>query len=169
MVNLGIQENAWRWMLGAELIPATLYFCLLFLLPESPRWLVMKDRCEDAKQVLARIMPTEKVSAQIAEIKATIEDASETFIQRFRQTLKPKLRFALTVGIIIGIAQQVSGINAIYFYAPTIFEQSGVGRDAAFTQAVMIGITNVVFTLLAIAMVDKLGRKPLLVGGLLGV
>lgn len=166
---LAINEHAWRWMLGAETLPAFAYFCLLFLVPESPRWLVIKGRIEEARDVIARLVPVEQVSTQLEEIRNTASESLEPVWERFKQCLHPGMRFALTIGIIIGIAQQITGINAIYFYAPTIFEQSGVGTDAAFTQAIWIGLTNIVFTILAMVLIDKLGRKPLMVAGLTGV
>ena len=169
VIWLGLDQHTWRWMLGAELIPALAYFFLLLGIPESPRWLALNDKRAKAKIVLAQLVSPADAAKQLQEICAVIHNKPAPFFKRLRQTLGPKTRFALIIGIIIAVAQQVSGINAVYFYAPTIFEQSGVGTNAAFTQAVWIGIINVVFTLLAIMLIDKLGRKPLLIGGLLGV
>lgn len=168
VIELGVDQNTWRWMLGAELIPATLYFLLLLGVPESPRWLALKGKTEAARNILAKLYPAETLEKELAAIKQSSEEGI-SFIKGLLESLSPALRFTLLIGIILAIAQQVSGINSIYFYAPTIFEQSGVGTDAAFTQAVWIGITNIIFTILAISLIDKLGRKPLLVGGLLGV
>lgn len=168
-VTLGLDEHAWRWMLGLEILPAAAYFLLLFTIPESPRWLVLNQREADARNIIARLIGPAAVEQQIAQIRATMTEKKEKWSKRFGQLLSPKLRLALTIGLIVGIAQQITGINAIYFYAPSIFEQSGVGKDAAFAQAVWVGIINVVFTIIAMRLIDKLGRKPLLLGGLTGV
>ncbi len=167
--TLLIDEHTWRWMLGAEILPALAFFVLLFTVPESPRWLMIKGRIEEARSVISRIVPEHQLQSQIETIKASISAEQETFFSRVSRVFSSKWRYALTIGLVVAVAQQITGINAIYFYAPTIFEQSGVGTDAAFTQAVWIGITNIVFTLLAMLMIDRLGRKPLLVAGLLGV
>ena len=87
----------------------------------------------------------------------------------FMDLLKPSMRLVMIVGISIAILQQITGINAVFFYAPMIFEQTGLGTDASFLQAILVGITNVVFTLIAIALIDKIGRKSLLIAGVSGI
>ena len=167
--SLGIGAYAWRWMLGIEAIPAVLFFLSLFLIPESPRWLVVKGRVEDARAVLSRVIPADEMKAAFLEIEASVAEAKRHAKTRLQELLRPSLRFALGVGLIVAVAQQITGVNAVYFYAPSIFEQSGVGTDAAFAQAIWVGIINVVFTLIAMALIDKMGRKPLLMLGLAGV
>jgi len=166
---LGIDEHAWRWMLGIEAIPAAIWFLFLLIIPESPRWLVMKRRLEEARLVLARLKPPERIQPDLDEISASLSDAKEKFFDRMREIFLPAMRLPMIIGLIAAIAQQVTGINAIYFYAPTIFEQSGVGTNAAFAQAALIGVINVVFTIIAMFLIDRLGRKPLLMIGLAGV
>ncbi|MCG8606054.1 MFS transporter [bacterium] len=169
VVTLGIDQYAWRWMLGLEALPAITYFLLLFTIPESPRWLIVKKRIDEAKLILARLVPSERLEAELKTIQGSVLGAAKQAKSAFSELFSSRLRMALLVAIIVGVAQQITGINAVYFYAPSIFEQSGVGTDAAFAQAVWIGIINLVFTVIAMVLIDKLGRKPLLVIGLSGV
>jgi SP family arabinose:H+ symporter-like MFS transporter len=167
--SLAIDSYPWRWMLGLEAFPAFIYCILLIFLPETPRWLVMKGRYREARTVLQRLHNAEKVEGELADIEDSLPKQEESLLTRINNLLDPRIRFALVIGIIIGVAQQITGVNAIYFYAPTIFEQSGVGTNAAFSQAIWVGIFNVVFTLVSMACIDRFGRKPLLLFGLGGV
>jgi len=167
--QLGIDRHTWRWMLGLEILPALAYFLLLFTIPESPRWLVLHNRVPKARDIMRKLAGDGAIDDKIDEILNTSFDRASPVIERFKQLLKPSLKLVLTIGIIISIVQQITGINAIYFYAPSIFEQSGVGKDAAFSQAVWVGIINIIFTLIAMALIDRLGRKPLLMIGLSGI
>ena len=167
--TLGMDQNAWRWMLGIEAIPAALWFLFLFSIPESPRWLVMTHRLKEARNSLARLKPVERIETDLAEITASLCDVKEKFFHRMREVVLPAMRLPMLIGIIVAIAQQVSGINAIYFYAPTIFEQTGVGTNAAFAQATLIGVINVVVTIIAMFLIDRMGRKPLLMVGMAGI
>ena len=172
VTSLGIDTHTWRWMLGIETIPATIWFVLLLLTPESPRWLMLHGREERARSVVQQLIPAldaEQVGRWVEEVRRTAATAMDPLAQRLRQLLSPAMRFVLIIGLIVGIAQQITGVNAIYFYAPVIFEQSGVGTDAAFAQAVWVGIINIVFTIVAMICIDRFGRKPLLVIGLSGV
>ncbi|CAM2005495.1 sugar porter family MFS transporter [Acanthopleuribacter pedis] len=169
VTNLGLDTAVWRWMLGLEILPAGAYFILLHFVPESPRWLVVAGRAREAEAVLLRVMPEDEVAAHVQAVQSSAAEHRPGLGAHLRELFSPKLRFALTIGVIVGVAQQITGINAIYFYAPSIFEQSGVGTDAAFAQAICVGLINVVFTLIAMALIDKLGRKPLLIGGLTGI
>ena len=172
VADIHLDTQTWRWMLGVEIIPALLYFLCLFLIPKSPRWLVVQNREDDAKMVLKRLYPDAEaatLSANIQEIKDTLDDKLKPVLERVGEIFGPNVRKALFIGLIVGIAQQATGVNVIYFYAPSIFEQSGVGTNAAFAQAIWIGLTNVVFTVVAMVLIDRLGRKPLLIAGLTGV
>lgn len=166
---IGLDQHAWRWMLGVEALPALLWLVLLLRVPESPRWLVLAQRPEDAGRVLARLKPPERVAADLEEIRQSLAGASQKMSRRFRDVLLPAVRRPLVIGLVIAVAQQVTGINAVFFYAPTIFEQSGVGTNAAFAQATLIGIINIVFTIIAMSLIDRLGRRPLLMIGLAGI
>jgi len=167
--TLGMDQHAWRWMLGIEAIPAALWFLFLLTIPESPRWLVMTHRLKEAGLSLARLKPVERIEADLEEITASLCDVKEKFLHRMREVVLPAMRLPMLIGVIAAVAQQVSGINAIYFYAPTIFEQTGVGTNAAFAQATLIGVINVVVTIIAMFLIDRVGRKPLLMVGMAGI
>ncbi|MEM6632467.1 MAG: sugar porter family MFS transporter, partial [Bacteroidota bacterium] len=163
------EQSVWRWMLGIEFFPAILYFILLFFIPRSPRWLFLKGKTEKAEQVLNRLLGPEKALAESLQIQQSIASTTQQSKIPLSKLFSPNLRFVLVVGLALGILQQVTGVNAIYFYATTIFEQSGVGTNAAFAQAVWVGIINVLFTLVAMALIDRMGRKPLLLIGVGGI
>lgn len=169
VMAIQLDVHAWRWMLGIETIPALAFFVAMLFVPESPRWLVLHGRKEEARTILEKITPAERIDSKLVEIEGSIHGATEPLRTRVRQLLRPELRLVLTVGLIVAVAQQITGINSLLFFAPTIFEQSGVGTNAAFAQATYVGIINVVFTVLAMATIDRFGRRPLLILGLAGV
>jgi len=166
---LGLEQRAWRWMLGLEAVPAAAYFLFMLLAPESPRYLVLQGRLEEARQIMQRISPADQIETLLQSIQESGREATSRLGQKVKDMFRPELRMVLIVGLIVGVAQQSSGINVVFFYAPTIFEQSGVGTNAAFAQATYIGIINVLFTILAMLLIDRLGRKPLMLAGLAGV
>ncbi|MCP8900062.1 sugar porter family MFS transporter [Gilvimarinus xylanilyticus] len=167
--TIGLDSHTWRWMLGIELVPAGLYVLMLLRIPESPRWLVLNNQSKRALAVIRKLTPGVDAEREVEEIRASHTSALEPFFKRLAKLMKPSVRLALVVGLVLGVAQQITGVNAIYFYAPTIFEQSGVGTNAAFVQAIWVGLTNVVFTLVAMFCIDRYGRRPLLLVGLFGV
>ncbi len=169
ITQLGITSHTWRWMLGMEVLPAAVWVGLLFLIPESPRWLILKDRVADARKVLVELMSPAEADAQIAEVLQSRRERAEPGQTKLRELFSRKMRFVLFLGIIVAVAQQITGINCVFFFSTSIFEKSGVGRDAAFVQAVWVGLTNIVFTIVAMLLIDRLGRRPLLIGGLVGV
>ncbi len=131
---LMLDVHQWRWMLGLETLPAVLYFLFLFLVPESPRWLLMKGRDADSFEILRRVSTEEQARIDLEAIQNTI--GSETVKKKvpLAALFKPALRLVLTIGIVIAVVQQITGINSVFFYAPMIFEQSGIGADASFSQ-----------------------------------
>ena len=167
--TLGLDIYNWRWMLGLETLPAVIYFTGLFFVPRSPRWLLMKGKTEDAITIMRKYNDPEQVEADIQAIELSIKSEEKKEKVRFGELFKPALTLVLTIGIVIAILQQITGINSVFFYAPMIFEQSGIGTDASFVQAILVGITNLVFTILAIAFIDRFGRKPLLIYGVSGI
>lgn len=169
VASVQLDTYAWRWMLGLEAIPAAVYFFAMLAVPESPRWLVLHGHKTEARKILDKITPLERIESKLSEIAASAHGATEPLFRRVGQLFRPELRLILVIGLIAGVAQQISGINSVYFYAPTIFEQSGVGTNAAFAQATYIGIINVVFTLIAMMTIDRFGRRPLMILGLAGV
>ena len=167
--SLHFDEWGWRWMLGVETLPAVLYFLALMIVPESPRWLAMRGREDEALQILERVSGPEQARADIREVHDSLAAETEGQTGSARQLFQPAMRLVLTIGVSVAILQQITGINSVFFYAPMIFEQSGIGTDASFMQAILVGITNLVFTIAAMAMIDRLGRRPLLVFGLSGI
>ncbi len=166
--SLGLGEYNWRWMLGLEALPAILYFFGLLFVPRSPRWLIMKGHLEEAKSTLVKIS-IEDPESQVAEVQAGIEDDAQKTKVPVGEVFKPAMRLVLTIAVVVAVLQQITGINAVFFYAPMIFEQSGIGTDASFALAIYVGVINLVFTVIAILFIDKFGRKPLLSTGVAGI
>ena len=162
-------NNVWRWMLGVELLPALLYFVFLFFVPKSPRWLYLKEKIEEAKNVLHSIHGKIIADLEIASIEENIKSEKNKTPVQLKDLLKPTLRFILFVGLAVGIIQQITGINAVYFYATSIFKQTGIGTDAAFSSGVLLSTISVVFTFVAMYLIDRMGRRPLLLLGTAGV
>ena len=163
------EENVWRWMLGVEMLPAVLYFLLLFFVPKSPRWLFAQNRNAEGQAVLERLHGPAYAAKESQAIIASINEAKNKEQVQIGELFKPALRFILLVGLTIGILQQVTGINAIYFYATSIFKQTGIGTDAAFSSGVLLSGTSVIFTLVAMYLIDRMGRRPLLIIGTAGI
>ena len=159
-LNLG--DWNWRWMLGVEAIPALIYFLWLFTVPESPRWLVMHGRDEQALKTMKLVSGDEAAGIEMKEVKKSLHAEANLEKVSVRELFQPSMRLVITIGVSIAILQQITGINSVFFYAPMIFEQSGIGTDASFLQAILVGLVNLVSTIVAIALIDKLGRRPLL-------
>lgn len=162
--------NVWRWMLGVELIPALFYFIALFFVPRSPRWLFLKEKLEEAKRVLQNIHGDLVAKSEMDAIVKNAEK-EEQIKSRVNITdlIKPGLRFIFVVGLVIGILQQITGINAVYFYATSIFKQTGIGTDAAFSSGILLSSITVIFTLISMYLIDRAGRRPLLLVGTFGI
>ena len=164
---LNVGENNWRWMLGMDAVPASLYFFLLFAVPESPRWLFGRGDVVRAREILTRTCGLEAVDKELENIRQSF--ARKIADVRVSGLLSRKLSFILFIALAIAFFQQITGINAIFYYLPTIFVQAGGGTNAAFKQAVLVGLVNLVMTFVAIGFVDRLGRKPLLLIGATGM
>jgi sugar porter (SP) family MFS transporter len=164
--SLNLGDWNWRWMLGVEALPAIFYFFALFSVPESPRWLVMHGRDREALGIMERVVGHTQATTDLREVRNSLDAEADKERGTIRELFQPAMRLVLTIGISVAILQQITGINSVFFYAPMIFEQSGIGTDAAFMQAVLVGLVNLVFTVLAILLIDKLGRRPLLGFGL---
>jgi len=167
--TLALDTQTWRWMLGIEVVPAAIWLFLLLRLPESPRWLIINQREAEGRAILSRLELDSDLDTEVADILQSAHGEIATLGARIKEVVGPRLRFALGIGLLLAVAQQITGVNAIYFYAPTVFEQSGIGTDASFAQAVAVGLTNVVFTVVSMLLIDRMGRKPLLMIGLGGI
>jgi len=165
----GVGDNAWRWMLGVAAFPSLIYAALCFLLPESPRWLLSRkgDR-KSALDVLQRIEPEAtktQIGAEADEIMAAAAAEQKSSSGHFWTM---RLRKPILLGILIAFFNQMSGINAILYFAPRIFELAGLGAKAALLQSIGIGITNLIFTFVGLWLIDRLGRRTLLYIGSVG-
>lgn len=166
LIAISIDAEAWRWMIGMEALPAIIYTLVVFRIPESPRWLILHNNDEaGAKKVLSMIFSPDQVKAQIIQIKASVEHGLEKSAEKL---FSSKYKFPLMLAFAIAFFNQFSGINALLYYARRIFSEAGLGDDAVFLSTVGIGIANLVFTLLGVMLVDKLGRKQLMYIGSFG-
>jgi SP family arabinose:H+ symporter-like MFS transporter len=162
----GIGEHAWRWMLGVEAIPALIFSLLCLGLPESPRWLILHNRQEEGTAVFRLVDPQlseEELSARVDQITAGAGD--QKVKHRFWTS---RLRYPIMLAILVAFFNQLSGINAVLYFAPRIFELTGLGARAAMLQSVGIGVTNLVFTFVGLYLIDRMGRRTLLYIGSVG-
>ena len=157
--------EAWRWMMGLAAIPSLVLLIGMFFLPETPRWLVSQDRDEDARDVLRRSRNEEETEKEIRDIRE-VEEQEEGGL---RELTASWVRPALIVAVGLAVFQQIIGINTIIYYAPTTLTNVGYGAAAAIYANLIIGVVNVVMTLVAIWIIDRVGRKPLLLVGLVGM
>lgn len=155
-------SESWRWMLGIATVPAILMFIGLLGLPESPRWLLTHGRADEARSVLARTRPPDQVDSELNEIAETIRAEGRI---TYRELLGPRYRRWISVGMVAAGSSQIVGVNAIIYYAPTILTNVGFGQSGAILASVGIGSLNVVFTIFALVFIDRLGRRPLILGG----
>ena len=161
----GIGVNAWRWMLGVEAVPALAFLIMVTRVPRSPRWLVVKKNLvEEARSVLAIIAP-----GQVEEALAAIQASKHAGMESTERFFSRRYRFPIFLAITFAIFNQVSGINAIIYYAPRIFEMTGLGASSALLSTAGIGLINFVFTILAINMIDRFGRRNLMLVGSIGL
>lgn len=159
-------EQAWRWMFWVELIPAGIFFLLSFLIPESPRWLATNGKESSARQIFTRIGGSEYAENALAEIRAI---ASKEEKGNWHTLLQPGVRKVLVIGVVLAIFQQWCGINVIFNYAHEIFSAAGYAVSDVLMNIVVTGVTNVIFTFVAIYTVDKWGRRALMFVGSAGL
>jgi MFS transporter, SP family, arabinose:H+ symporter len=169
-VNLQIQRlgdadwntaTGWRWMFASLILPSALFGLFLALVPESPRWLMKMGRAREARRILETIGGPENAEREIRQIEAALEEEQGRWSELFAFPYAK----AMVIGALLAVFGQLSGINAIMYYGPEVFKAGGSGQDAAFVQTVTVGAINLAFTFVAIAWVDKAGRKPLLIIG----
>ncbi|HPM30846.1 MAG TPA: sugar porter family MFS transporter [Chryseolinea sp.] len=161
----GVSEESWRWMLGVQAFPSLIFFVMVFFVPESPRWLISKNKSAEAEKVFTEVgdpHPKETIRTIEESFRSEVGMKSENV---FNGNYNKPIMFA----VMLAMFNQLSGINAIMYYAPRIFEMTGLTKDTALLQAISIGATNMIFTLLAISIIDKVGRKKLLIIGSIGM
>lgn len=159
--NVG--SEPWRWMMGVEAIPAFLYILFVFFIPRSPRWLITKNRTVEARKILANIDPEEDFELKMQEIKKESESHASG-----ENIFMKKYRFPLLLAFLVAMFNQLSGINAFLYYAPRIFESAGLGESTALLSSIGVGIVNLIFTLFGVFLIDRLGRKQLMLIGSIG-
>jgi sugar porter (SP) family MFS transporter len=165
LIDTYTENYSWRWMLGVMAVPSFIYFVLLFFVPNSPRWLVLKKRTPEAEEVLKKCGSVD-VKAEINDIveslKIELDGVKEKFFTR-------KYRIPIFAAVMVAVFNQLTGINAVMYYAPRIFEMAEVSRNIALLQSVAIGFTNMIFTMIAMSVIDRYGRKTLLLIGSVGM
>jgi sugar porter (SP) family MFS transporter len=166
IAKMALGAVEWRWMFGVEAFPAAAFFVLLFANPESPRWLIAKARLEEARGILSQLgTDTGNVDDEVQKIKDSIDLEHHTLREPFYQ---PKYLQPIMLAVLIAMFNQLSGINAILYYAPQVFKMAGAAAESAMLQSVLIGFTNLVFTMLALVIIDHFGRKKLMLVGSVG-
>jgi MFS transporter, SP family, galactose:H+ symporter len=162
------KSEAWRWMFGLAVIPAAVFAIGMYFLPESPRWLVRHGEPARARAILARIRATSDVDAELKEIEQSFAQSQEH--GNWHDLLSPTLRPALIVGIGLAIFQQITGINTVIYYAPLIIQSAGVSSaSGAILATAGIGVVNVLMTIVSMWLIDRIGRRPLLLTGIAGM
>lgn len=170
-VNYGISNQGsedwlrmvgWRWMFASEVIPASLFFMLLFVVPRSPRWLVLKGKVEEARAILNKINPKENTQNIIESIVGGITRHTSGSLFSYGYLV-------IFIGILLSVFQQFVGINVVLYYAPEIFKNAGASTNTSLLQTIIVGAINLTFTVIAIKTVDRFGRKPLQIVGAIGM
>jgi len=161
-LHIVLVSEVWRGMFAAELIPAGLFIILLFFVPESPRWLIQAGNEKKGYDILTKVSGAEVAKNEFAEIKDALNQEEGTIAELF----KPGLRMALVVGIGLSFFGQLTGVNIIVYYGPTILENAGFKLGSSLQYQVAIGIINLIFTIIALWKIDKWGRRPLLISGM---
>jgi SP family arabinose:H+ symporter-like MFS transporter len=172
LLQLHLAESNWRWMLGIGAFPAILYMFALFFVPESPRWHAMHGRLDAARRVLVGAHGEAFAERELAEVSASLAHETRKSDASLRELWAPELRGVLFIGLVVGILQQITGINSVLAYATMIFTNAGgagMNVDASFLQTLFITLVNVVFTAIAMLLIDRVGRRPLMLFGTAGI
>ena len=165
LIDYGLSSSQnWRLMFGLAAIPAVLLFTGMLFQQESPHWLITQGREDEARAVLARVRDSGDIDAEIAEVREISQRKSNV-----RELLAPKIRPLLMVGVLLAVFQQITGINTIIYYAPSLLQGAGFGNSAALLANVVNGAINVIMTIVAVWLLDRVGRRPLLLTGTIGM
>ena len=164
IAGLGLGANEWRWQLGIAVFPAIMFFVMLFTIPQSSRFLISQESLDDALSVI-KAMGSDRPEAELAEIRASMHREADEAVEPL---FKKSLRLPIFLAISIGFFNQLSGINAILYYANDIFAAAGMDRMSTFSRSIFIGLSNLIATFIAMALIDRLGRKTLLLIGSVG-
>jgi sugar porter (SP) family MFS transporter len=167
LVDAGFQHvpGTWRWMIGLAAVPGIALAVGMLFVPYSPRWLVFKGREDEARDVLARTRDEGEIDDEVADIRDAAREGAETGV---KDLFAARLRPLMITGLALAIFQQLIGVNTVIYYAATILKYAGLSSTGAVTQAVFVGLTNVIFTIVAILLLDRVGRRPLLLIGTVG-
>lgn len=157
-------ENSWRWMMGVQALPSFIYSIFIFTIPESPRWLLSKNKDEEAKKVLQKM----GLEAEFDKMKTEIDIDNANAANANDNIFLKKYRTPLMLAFLIAFFNQLSGINAFLYYSNRIFQEAGLGESTALLSSIGIGVVNLIFTLLGVSLIDKLGRKVLMYIGSIG-
>ena len=157
-------SEPWRWMVGMEALPALIYTFLVLVIPQSPRWLIAQGKIEKARSILSKIDTSKNLDDKIAEIKRQADHGKSSHETIFMK----KYRKPLILAFLIAFFNQFSGINALLYYAPRIFEEAGLEESASLLSSIGVGVTNIIFTFLALFLIDRLGRRTLMFIGSIG-
>ena len=171
-VWLDLANSDWRWMLGIGFIPAAFYLFALLFVPESPRWHAMHGRIDAARRILARAHGAQFAESELAEVRASLAREGDSRDATLRDLMAPSLRKVLIIGLGVGVLQQITGINSVLAYATVIFERAAggaAGDSAPFMHTALVGLVNLVSTVLALLLIDRVGRRPLLIFGTAGI
>jgi len=163
--SLWNQNHGWRWMFASGVLPALVLLVLLFLVPESPRWLTKQGREEKALDILTRVNGPDLARIELAQIKDTLRHETGSLKQLFQ----PGMKIVLVIGIVLAVLQQITGINVFLYFGTEIFKKMGSQTNAALLQNIIVGVVNLSFTVVAIRTVDRIGRKPLMMIGSSGM
>ncbi|HEY5686746.1 MAG TPA: sugar porter family MFS transporter [Yeosuana sp.] len=162
LISIYIENNSWRWMIGIEAVPAFIYTIMVFMVPKSPRWLIIKNRTEEARKIIKLINPDSNPDEVIANILAL--DKSKPKESVFQK----KYQRIILLAFAIALFNQFSGINAFLYYSKRIFVEAGLADQAALLGSIGIGVANLIFTLLGMYLIDRIGRKKLMIIGSIG-
>jgi MFS transporter, SP family, arabinose:H+ symporter len=162
LISIYVENNSWRWMIGIEAVPAFIYTLMVFMVPKSPRWLIIKNRFEEAKGIITRINPDSNPDEVVSKIiEADKSNPTESVFQK-------KYKRIILLAFAIALFNQFSGINAFLYYSKRIFVEAGLGDQAALLGSIGIGIANLIFTLIGMYFIDRIGRKKLMIIGSIG-